>query len=858
MGNLGLTVVQSSDPTSGTASISLRGASSLRTGAAMEPYYVIDGIPGMSLSLIAPEDIESIDVLRDASATAIYGSKAANGVILITTKKGSKSEHTSVNYSAYLAFDNIAKRLDMMTADELRTYAKENNITLPNDKGANTNWNDEVLRTAISHNHNVSINGGSEKTQYSASMSYQNKQGIVRGTDFERFGGRAFLQTKALNDRLTLAFNVNAAQSKGTTVDSAKDGQSVFDAMNYYSPLVPVTNADGSWYSDKTISQNFNPVSMINEDTFENNKKLLQGTAKGTLDITKDLKWNLSLSYQDEQYIWNEYHTSKSQYNTRNGEAKRIATENKKKILETYINYDHTFANIHKLGLMAGYSWEQNDDNDSFGLDVYDFYNDNTTFYNLNLANKMDWQNGGITSNNNGHLETLRMISFYGRINYSFNSKYLLQATIRRDGSSAFGKNNRWGTFPSASLAWRMSEEKFIKDLNVFDDLKFRVGYGVSGNSLGFGAYSAIQTYSTSGWFNYTNANGTQNSYHTLAAASNANPDLKWERTAMLNIGLDFSFFGGRLGGTIEYYDKRTSDLIYTYEVSTNRYPFGTMPANVGDISNKGIEFTINATPIQTKNFSWQTSLNLSHNKNNVESISNSEYSVDYIRAADPEIAGYSSNADVQRIMEGHPIGTFYTYEWAGYNNQGVSIFYVHDPETGERTGETTTDPETDRDRTIIGCAQPDLNLGWSNNFQYKNWNLDLFFTGVFGQDIYNATAEQYSNVSFVKEGRNVLKSVATKHRATDTQSQAPSNRWIENGSYFRLSSVSLGYTFGKIGNWINSLKLYATCNNVFTITGYSGRDPEINLGGLEPGMDRRTNYYPRTRSFMIGLNVNF
>lgn len=645
---------------------------------------------------------------------------------------------------------------------------------------------------------------------------------------------------------------------KGTTVDSAKDGQSVFDAMNYYSPLVPVTNADGSWYSDKTISQNFNPVSMINEDTFENNKKLLQGTAKGTLDITKDLKWNLSLSYQDEQYIWNEYHTSKSQYNTRNGEAKRIATENKKKILETYINYDHTFANIHKLGLMAGYSWEQNDDNDSFGLDVYDFYNDNTTFYNLNLANKMDWQNGGITSNNNGHLETLRMISFYGRINYSFNSKYLLQATIRCDGSSAFGKNNRWGTFPSASLAWRMSEEKFIKDLNVFDDLKFRVGYGVSGNSLGFGAYSAIQTYSTSGWFNYTNANGTQNSYHTLAAASNANPDLKWERTAMLNIGLDFSFFGGRLGGTIEYYDKRTSDLIYTYEVSTNRYPFGTMPANVGDISNKGIEFTINATPIQTKNFSWQTSLNLSHNKNNVESISNSEYSVDYIRAADPEIAGYSSNADVQRIMEGHPIGTFYTYEWAGYNNQGVSIFYVHDPETGERTGETTTDPETDRDRTITGCAQPDLNLGWSNNFQYKNWNLDLFFTGVLGQDIYNATAEQYSNVSFVKEGRNVLKSVATEHRATDTQSQAPSNRWIENGSYFRLSSVSLGYTFGKIGNWINSLKLYATCNNVFTITGYSGRDPEINLGGLEPGMDRRTNYYPRTRSFMIGVNMNF
>lgn len=852
----GLTIVQSSDPTAGTASISLRGASSLRTGAAMEPYYVIDGIPGMSLSLVAPEDIESIDVLRDASATAIYGSKAANGVILITTKKGSKGERASVNYSGYIAMDNISKRLDMMTADELRNYAKANNINLPNDKGANTNWNDEVLRTALSHNHNVSINGGSDRTQYSASLTYQNKQGIVKGTDFNRMGARAFVQTKALNDRLTLGFNVNAAQQKGTTVDSAKDGQSVFDAMNYYSPLVPVYNADGSYYKDVTISQNFNPVSMIYEDRFENNKKFLQGSAKATLDITKELKWNLNLSYQNEQLNWNEYHTSNSQYNTRNGEAKRIATENKKSVLETFVNYDHTFGNKHKLGLMAGYSWEQSDDNDSFGLDVYNFYNDNSTFYNLNLANKMDWQNGGITGN--GTLETLRMISFYGRANYSFDSKYLLQATIRRDGSSAFGSNNRWGTFPSTSLAWRISEEKFMKKLNLFDDLKLRVGYGVSGNSLGFGAYSAIQTYTTSGWFNYTDKNGVQSSFHTLAPASNANPDLKWERTSMLNIGADFSLFGGRLSGILEYYIKRTSDLIYNYEVSTNRYPFNIMPANVGDISNKGIELTINAIPVKTKNFTWQTSLNLSHNKNNVESISNGEFSVDYIGSADPEIAGYSANGQVQRIMEGHPIGTFYTFEWAGYNDQGVSTFYVHDPKTGERTGETTTDPNTDRDRAITGCAQPDLNLGWNNSLSYKNWSLDVFFTGVFGQDIYNATAEQYSTIAFVKEGRNVLRNVATDHRATDTQSQAPSDRWIENGSYLRLQSLTLGYNFGKIGNWANSLKLYATCNNLFTLTGYSGRDPEINLGGLEPGMDRRTNFYPRTRSFLFGVNVNF
>ncbi len=848
----GLTVVQSSDPTAGTTSISLRGASSLRTGAAMEPYYVIDGIPGMSLNLIAPEDIESIDVLRDASATAIYGSKAANGVIVITTKKGSKADRTSVSYSGYVGIDNISKRLDMMNAADLHAYVKANNLTLPNDKGYDTNWNDEVLRTAVSHSHNVSINGGSERSSYNASLSYMNKDGIVRGTTFERLSGRAYAQTKCLNDRLTLAINLNAAQSKGKNVSSSKDGQSVFDAMNYYSPLLPTKNEDGTWYNYTSVNQYYNPLSMIYEDSYETVKKVFQGTGKATLQIFKDLVWNLNLSYENETVNYNNYNTTNSQIVTTNGQAFRGTLENKKKVLETYFNYDHTFAKVHKLGLMGGYSYEQSDNNDGYGLTVYDFYSNATSYYNLGFANKMDMN--GITTY---PLETLRMISFYGRLNYSYDSKYLFQATIRRDGSSAFGKNNRWGTFPSASFAWRMGEEKFIKNLNIFDDLKFRVGYGVSGNSLGFGAFQAIQTYGPSGWFTYTDANGNATQYRTIAAQSNANPNLKWERTSMFNIGLDFAFFGGRLSGTVEYYDKRTSDLIYSYSVSTNRYPYGSIYANVGDITNKGFEVTINATPVQTKNFTWDTSLNLSHNKNNVKSISNSDYSVDYISAADPEIAGYSANASVQRIMEGHPLGTFYTYEWAGYDADGISVFYKRDPKTGERTGATTKDP-IDTDRTITGCAQPKLSLGWTNNFKYKNWSLDLFFTGVFGHKIYNGTKEQYSNVGFVTEGRNVLRSVATEQRATDVQAQAPSDRWLEKGDYLRLSTLSLGYTFGKMGNWINSLKVYATCNNLFTITGYSGRDPEINLGGLEPGMDRRTNFYPRTRTFMLGINVNF
>jgi len=483
----GLTVVQSSDPTAGTTSISLRGASSLRTGEAMEPYYVIDGIPGMPLNLIAPEDIESIDVLRDASATAIYGSKAANGVIVITTKKGSKTDRSSVSYSGYVGFDNIAKRLDMMSASDLHSYALANDITLPNDEGYNTNWNNEVLRTAVSHSHNVSINGGNERSSYNASLSYLNKEGIVLGTEFERISGRAYAQTKCLNDRLTLAFNVNAVQSKGKTVSSSKDGQSVFDAMNYYSPLLPTKKEDGTWYNYTSVSQYYNPLSMIYEDTYETIKKVLQGTGKATLRINKDLVWNLNFSYENEQINYNNYNTTLSQIVTTNGQAYRGTLENKKKVLETYFNYDHTFAKVHKLGLMAGYSYEQKDNNDGFGLTVYDFYSDATSYYNLAFANKMDMS--GITAY---ALETLRMISFYGRLNYSYNSKYMLQATVRRDGSSAFGANNRWGTFPSVSLAWRLSEEKFIKDLNVFDDLKFRVGYGVSGNSLGFGAFQAI------------------------------------------------------------------------------------------------------------------------------------------------------------------------------------------------------------------------------------------------------------------------------------------------------------------------------------------------------------------------------
>lgn len=442
----GLQITTSSNPNA-SASVTLRGASTLREGAAMEPYYVIDGVPGMDISLIAPDDIESIDVLRDASATAIYGSKAANGVILVTTKKG-KAGQTSVNYSGYVAFDQVSKNLDMMSADAYRDFVLGNGLSVDptDDLGYDTDWQKEVQRTAVSHNHNVSISGGAGKTTYNASINYFNNQGVIKGDDLERFMGRAYVGTTALNDRLDLSFNVNASITEQNQVPDYTDGASVYDAMNYYLPYSPVRNEDGSWFEHSSRTQYYNPVALIEENTNYTKSQRIQATAKAGLEIVKDLKYNLMLSYENEQINNNQYNTSNSLLATgMNGQAQRSSVQNESKVMEMYLNYDHTFGGKHKLGLMAGYSWQEDNTNDGFQLRAYDFISDDLTYHNLGMANSIDRTEDGLGDYN---LSTLRMISFYARANYSFDGKYLLQATVRRDGSSAFGENNRWATFP--------------------------------------------------------------------------------------------------------------------------------------------------------------------------------------------------------------------------------------------------------------------------------------------------------------------------------------------------------------------------------------------------------------------------
>lgn len=841
----GLVISSSGDP-NGSSSITLRGSSSLREGEAMQPYYVIDGIPGMDISMVAPDDIESIDVLRDATATAIYGSKAANGVIIITTKKGTEGK-TNVSYNGYVAFDNALKTLDMASAAELRASGE-----VVEDEGANTDWQDEVLRTGVSHNHNLSISGGNKQTKYIASLNYIDHDGVIRGTEMNRVNGRALITTKVLKDRLTLSAGINAMRGVHKGVPVGRNGESVLDAMNYYSPTNPVRNEDGSWFKSDIGSQNYNPLSMINEDSNEFEWRRMQYIGKASLNIIDGLVLNANYSYNSKQKVYSYYNSSLSQlpYGGTKGKAHRDTRLGHDQTFETYLNYDLTLAKVHKLSLMAGYSWEERVNNDGFGVSVYNFYNDQLGFKNLAYGNFIN----GMSDVDSGVEEIVRNISFYGRANYSYDGKYLLQATVRRDGSSVFGANNRWGTFPSVSAAWNIAEESFMKD-GIFDQLKLRAGYGVSGNALGFGAYSAYTLFGLNSGSSFT-YNGV--TYSKIEATQNGNKDLKWETTKMFNVGVDFAFLDSRLSGSIEFYSKKTSDLIWSYDVSTNIYPVGYMNANVGDITNTGIELTINAVPVKTKDFTWQTTVNLAHNKNKVEKLSNKKFSVDYKDWGDPNIGGISSNGEVERIKEGESLGTFWTYEWAGYNDHGQSTYYVHDATTGERTGEVTTTPEK-KDKTKVGCALPKVTYGWNNTLTYKKWALTAFFQGNIGNKIMNATRAHYSNKALLSAGKNVLAdALKDKYFTSDNTYYYPSDRYLENGSFFRLSTLSLAYTFDNLDGWLKSVQVYGTAKNVFTITGYKGLDPDINLGGLEPGLDKRETFYPHTRSFILGVKVNF
>ena len=841
----GLNITKSGDPNQ-RPSVVLRGPSTIRTlnGGITEPFYVIDGVPGASIDLLAPDDIASIDVLKDASATAIYGTRAANGVIIVTTKRA-KPGQTRLTYSGYGGVQNVSKRIDMLSGDELRQYLKTNNakaLTQPtDDDGSNTNWQDLIERASYSTNHNLSFTGAANATDFGASVNYFKNNGVLINTSLERLITRGFINQRFFNNHLKLGANI--INSSTTQHDIPQTY--VLPGMLFYLPTVSPYNADGTYKENftRTGSGPYNPLSLANNNYYltTDNRTLLNGIVQ--VDLITGLKITLSGSTQRDQNNPSSYFNSQSALAVNlNGVARRAEYATTNDVLEAYANYDKTLG-LHSFQLLGGYSYQQDRTNDGFGITTQNFANDALGFNNLFLSNPASLAQ--IAFDNNP-ISTLRLASQYARVQYQYADRYLAQASLRRDGSSAFGANNRYGYFPTAALGWRIISEDFMRGVPAITDLKLRAGYGVSGNSQGFDAFSSILIYGTPpGSSKYLN-NGTIS--NVVNAVRNENPDLKWESTATINVGLDFGFLQNRITGSVDLYSKKTSDLIDdVLPVSSTEFQYTTYTANVGRMTNRGIEVALNVVPVQTANFTWRSSLNFSHNYNNIDNLSTDRFTIPYIQTAQLGGKGQSGNYS-QIVQPGSPLGTFKLWHYLGKNDQGVSTYQKADGSV------TATQPLT-TDMQVAGSAQPTLIYGWVNNFRYQGFDLNFLVRGVLGNKILNATLAGLNNPADARL-QNIPR-FTLGESPTDINAYLISDRFLESGSYLRLDNASLGYTLRPHTEYVKAIRLYVTGSNLFVITKYRGIDPEVNIGGLTPGIDNQ-NFYPKTRTFILGLTASF
>jgi TonB-linked SusC/RagA family outer membrane protein len=774
-------------------------------------------------------------VLKDASASAIYGNRAANGVILITTRKG-KPGDLRITYNGYSSVQKISNYIDVATADELRNYLKANNKALAptDDNGGNTNWQKEVSRTGFAQNHNIGFSNGSDSFIYSGSINYFKDVPIIKGSSLERFTGRFNLEQKAVNNLVKFKFSVYDMVSMQTDVDTL-----VFYNVLRFLPTLKVYNPDGTFREDLTRTQTYNPLALIENNEFDTKINTILANAGAEVKLPLNITYNLTADYQSVTTNANTYsnHYSLLAYNT-NGEAIRSTYENTKEILETYLGYDHSFDANNHLKFILGYSWQQDVDGNGFQTSNVNFPSDATSYYNLSLGQAPA---GYVPLYGDVSIETLRLISFFSRANYNYNDKYLLQASLRRDGSSAFGINHRWGYFPSVSGAWRLIKEDFLKNQILFSDLKIRVGYGIQGNTIGFDPLTPLLLNNSTGSFYY---NGSF--IKSIGPVQNANPNLQWEKTSQLDAGLDFSFVKNQINATIDVYNKTTTDIIYNYQepVSLSYTSGNSIYANAGEMNNKGIELSINAVPLSSGNFKWTSAFNIAHNKNEVLSLSNNTYKINYIYTAYPNGTG-QSNISTQIIQAGYPVGEFYTLHYLGKNANGISMFE-------DANGNPTIAPKS-TDQRYLGNAQPKYIYGLSNTLKYKKFDLSIFFRGVWGNKILNATLATLNSPSDASN-HNIPK-LTLSESYNDYNASLYSDRYLENGSYLRLDNASIGYNIITTGKYVRSLKIYFTGTNLFTITRYTGIDPEINIGGITPGIDNH-NYYPKTRSFITGATM--
>lgn len=851
----GLNITKNGDPNS-TPSIILRGASTLREGDASQPLFVIDGVVGADIATVAPDNITGVDILKDAAATAIYGSRAANGVIIITTNRP-KEGQTAVSYKAYVASETVSNSIDMMSAQQMRDYLKANNKSLgpDDDNGANTNWQDVVAQRGFSQNHNLTFGGGSKSTSYSASLNYFDQQGILKTSGINRLIGRVMLEQSALKDKLRLSLSLVSTTTNSRFIPF--QDVVLINRLRYLPTVSPFQN-NGSYYENLARSNYYNPLGIIDNATVKSNSKTTLGNFKATLTLPAGFTYDVSASFQNNQTNSSEYYNSyyTTNYNNiafttnytvvagRNGLAVRNTYENKNTLIENYLSYNKIIGQ-HNINAIVGYSWQQTLNGDGFQSSNTNFPTDDIQANFLGLGNYQA-VSGFLVSYGGNNYAKLRLISDYARLNYGYAGKYFLQASIRRDGSSAFGANNRWGYFPSVSAAWGIDAEPFMKNQQVFSELKLRASYGQTGNSLGFNPLISLLRYGNVGTFYF---NGSLIS--AIGVVQNPNPDLRWEKTAMSNIGLDFGLWGGKVRGTLDLYSKNTTDLIWTYNVDPSVYLFNQLTANAGQMSNKGIELTLNYTPIKTNKFTWNTTLNLAHNKNTLVSLKGQGLQADSLLTAPPN-GGGQTGSTVQILLSGQPIGQFFTFQYAGRNDNGVSQFY-------DSKGNLTLTPQNKVDYKLAGSAQPKLLLGWNNTLSYGQFDLNFFFRSVLGNKIMN-TIRADLNRPQEAGSYNVLVETGAEPIG-DFNSFRYSDRYIESGSYLRLDNATLGYTLKTKNEYLKNVRFYLSGNNIFILTKYKGIDPEVNLGGLTPGVDWNRfggGFYPKTRTFMLGLNANF
>lgn len=838
----GLSIAKGSGDPNSTSTIRLRGVISVN--GSTTPLILIDGVEG-DLSTVAPENIASIDVLKDASAAAIYGTRGANGVIIITTKTGHRGERATVNYSGYVSASQFGKKLEFMTAEDVR--AGKTNFT---DQGYDTDWLDAISRTGFTQNHNINITGGTEKTTYSADFTYRKEDGVIMNTFAEDMRMRFDVSHWFLNDMLRVNLNMVQKWHKNSATNATTTDQSnIYRQAIARNPTAPIYNEDGTYNENFGINYYYNPVAMLEERLGDYTYSETRATGNVTFEPIRGWQTNLMLATSrfhahDQGYNTATYYGN--QLNEWNGYAYHTNDETRTDNLEITSKYDLNI-DKHRMNALVGYSYQYYTYNRNYANN-YDFPSEFYTYNNLGIGQALKEGKAGMGSEKNENT----LIGFFARVSYAYDNRYNILVSVRREGSSKFGENHKWGTFPSASLGWTISNEAFMKDVKWVNNLKLRAGFGVTG-VIPNEPYISLTKYTYGSSYYYNNGTWLPG----LSVSSNPNPDLKWEKSTEFNVGLDWSLLDDRLGGSIDVYNKKTTDLLFYYTVPTPPNLYNTTMANAGSVRNRGVEVAINAVPVRTKDFEWKTVVTIASNKSKLLSLSNDMYESETFR--DVGGLGEPISISTHRMEEGRPLGEFYGLKSVGVSENG--LFLIEKPD-GEVVEFSNDQLKNDEYRQYLGNGLPKVTLGWTNNLSYKGWDLNMQFTSQLGFKILNEPRAFYENNSIAY---NRLKSVEVapyggQYTLSSSQPQTLVSYYLENGNYLKLTNLTIGYTFPikSTNKWIKGARAYLSGDNLFCITGYSGLDPELaNAYPTYAGIDYRDKY-PSTRSFTFGVNLTF